>query len=125
LIQQIILTSLILAFPILTSGDVNYTPLPQTVEQKIEIVFGENAELMKKIAICESDMKQFRENGEPKISPTNDSGIFQINNYAHSETVKRLGLDVIHSEDDNIAYAKYLFERFGTQPWYMSEYCWG
>ena len=114
-----------MAFPILTSGDVNYTPLPQTVEQKIEIVFGENAELMKKIAICESDMKQFRENGEPKISPTNDSGIFQINNYAHSETVKRLGLDVIHSEDDNIAYAKYLFERFGTQPWYMSEYCWG
>ena len=99
-------------------------PQPKSVEQKIEIAFGEHAEVMKKIAYCESGMRQHKDNGEPLISPTNDSGIFQINNFAHSKKVKELGLDVINSEDDNIAYAKFLFERNGTRDWYMSKHCW-
>jgi hypothetical protein len=100
-------------------------PQPQSVEEKIEQAFGEHADVMKRIALCESGMKQHWDNGEPIISPTRDGGIFQINFSAHLETTKKMGLDVINSEDDNIAYAKYLFEQSGTQPWYMSRKCHG
>lgn len=123
LLKTIILTSLILVFPHHIE-EVQPEPQPKTVEEKIEQTFGEHAELMKKVAWCESKLKQFRENGEPLISPTKDGGIFQINFSAHLETTKKLGLDVINSEDDNIAYAKILFDQSGTNAWYMSKHCW-
>lgn len=52
-----------------------------------------------------------------------DKGLYQINTYAHKETLERLNLDVTKLED-NIEFALYLYEQSGRQPWYKSEKCW-
>lgn len=116
MLQQIILTSLILIFPSLAGGDINYTPQPQTVEQKIEIAFGKDAEIMKKISICESGMRQFDIEGNTITSPTNDSGLFQIN-HVWEKKAQELGLDYKNSTDDNIAMAKYILDNGGLNHW--------
>jgi hypothetical protein len=48
----------------------------------------------------------------------------QINKFFHEETARTMQLDV----DDiyhNMAYARYLYETQGTQPWSASMPCWG
>jgi hypothetical protein len=48
----------------------------------------------------------------------------QINTYYHQDTADALGLDL---EDfyQNMAFARDLYERQGTQPWSASRPCWG
>jgi hypothetical protein len=53
-----------------------------------------------------------------------DVGQFQINLWVHGSELQRLGLDVIHSADDNAKYALMLYKESGTQPWSASENCW-
>jgi hypothetical protein len=78
---------------------------------------------MERIAWCES-----RYDSEI-VSPTNDFGLFQINNHAHGERLKELGLDPLNV-DDNIMYARMLYDNGvkyygdGTKDWYMSKSCW-
>lgn len=95
-------------------------PQPKTVEEKIEIAFGEDADYMKRIATCESGMRQFDSEGNTITSHTNDSGLFQINNATWKKTAEELGLDYINSEDDNIEMAKYIYEQSGKGAWVCS-----
>ena len=53
-----------------------------------------------------------------------DVGSCQINTWVHADELKRLGLDVIDSEADNVAYAKILFDREGWRPWKNSKHHW-
>ena len=43
----------------------------------------------------------------------------------HLKETKRLGLDVINSEADNVAYAKILWDKEGSRPWKASKKCHG
>lgn len=52
-----------------------------------------------------------------------DIGLMQINTYFHLNTSKKLGYDIF-SLDGNMAYAKWLYEKQGTQPWSASKPCW-
>lgn len=91
----------------------------ETEEQKIERLVREefkDAPIMVEIARCESNFKNVR----GKLS--DDYGVFQIN-HVHLKTLAQLGLDRTKIED-NIAYARILYEENGTQPWYSSEHCW-
>jgi len=83
--------------------------------------------IMAEVARCESTFRH--------INPTtgnvlrgrvnsSDVGVMQINTYYHNQTAERLGLDLLDI-DDNLAYARYLYEREGTQPWSASRPCWG
>ena len=54
----------------------------------------------------------------------NDVGICQINLTYHQKEAERMGLDLF-KEEDNIAYANYLFETQGYTPWRSSQYCHG
>lgn len=54
---------------------------------------------------------------------TSDVGVMQINTHYHGATARRLGLD-LHILEDNLAYARHLYEREGTQPWSASRACW-
>ena len=77
------------------------------------------------IARCESTFQQYDDNGKVvrgKID-SDDIGVMQINERYHGETAKKLGMD-IYQIDGNIAYAKYLYEKKGTQPWSASAKCW-
>jgi hypothetical protein len=47
----------------------------------------------------------------------------QINTRYHGKTAEELGLDLTDIED-NLAYARYLYEKQGTQPWSASAPCW-
>ncbi len=52
-----------------------------------------------------------------------DLGVMQINEYYHGTTAREMGLDLSQLED-NLAYARYLYEREGTKPWNASRFCW-
>lgn len=94
------------------------------VERVIEEVFGPDAPLMKRVAHCESSMRQFDRNGVVISNPiTADRGIFQVNVEYHGDAAKKAGLN-IYTLEGNVAYAKVLFDQSGVQPWSASRNCW-
>jgi hypothetical protein len=88
----------------------------KTVEEKIRETFPEAPDLMVKVATCESGMKNV-----PGLL-SDDGGIFQINQ-VHLERLKALGLDRFNI-DDNIMFARMLYDERGLTPWNNSKYCW-
>ena len=92
------------------------------VINKIIDVFGKDSEVMLKIAKCESGLKQHDDNGNVLVSSTSDTGAFQINQ-VHNENLNKLKLDP-RKLDDNVRYAKMLFDASGTRDWYKSKGCW-
>lgn len=95
-----------------------YTPEELEVVVEILKVFPD-APIMIQVADCESELKPEADRAQLGV----DVGVFQINQ-VHLPEMAMLGLDrrVLR---DNIAFARILYDRAGTQPWYMSEYCWG
>jgi hypothetical protein len=77
------------------------------------------------VARCESTFRQYGKDGRILRGKQNplDVGIFQINEYYHAETAKKLGID-IYTAEGNIAYGKYLYKKNGTKDWYASSPCW-
>lgn len=98
--------------------------IPKT-EKEIILEYFKDIPIMQEIARCESTFRQ-TENGVvlKGIVDKRDTGAFQINTYYHLETAKKLGLD-IYEINGNLAYARYLYETQGTQPWNASKGCWG
>ena len=81
--------------------------------------------VLAEIAKCESQYRQFNSNGDVLRGKENtyDRGVMQINILYHAETAESLGLDV-HDLNDNVAYARYLYEKQGAKPWMASSACW-
>jgi len=80
---------------------------------------------LEKIAWCESGGKQFHADGsvvKGRID-SDDTGKFQINLRYHGKAAERMGIDLFTLEG-NTAYALYLFNSQGTQPWMASAPCW-
>ncbi len=80
---------------------------------------------MIQIARCESTFRHELPDGSVlrgKVDPA-DTGVMQINTRYHGETAEKLGLDLMNLED-NLEYARNLYERQGTQPWSASAPCW-
>lgn len=57
-------------------------------------------------------------------SLTDDSGVFQVNEYYHGKTYRELGFTDMKDPKQNIAFARLLWEESGLQPWSASEFCW-
>lgn len=102
---------------IIHSGEINYTPIPVSAEQKIKITFGEHSDRMIKIAKCESGLRQFDTKGKTIISKTNDYGLFQINEGSWDKTAQQMGLDYKGSETDNVLLAKHILDVQGFDAW--------
>lgn len=85
--------------------------------------------ILEKIAYCESGNRQYEKNTELPLRVLRgkknqlDVGRFQINEFYHSETAKKLGID-IYTWEGNTQYALYLYGKYGTQPWNWSKPCW-
>ena len=98
---------------------------PQAVEAKVRAYFAD-IPIMAEIARCESTFRHRLSDGSVLRGYVDsaDTGVMQINLRYHAVTAERLGLDL---EDiyDNMAYARNLYERKGTQPWNASAPCWG
>lgn len=106
-----------------STQQVDKPEIPENIKivRTIEKVFGKDAPVMLKIAECESGLRHTK-SGEVIKSKTGDGGVFQINQ-VHLKELKELNLDRDKLED-NILYAKYLFDQRGTADWYMSKDCW-
>jgi len=80
--------------------------------------------LLIEIARCESTFMHYKDGEVVRGRVDNaDVGVMQINERYHLETAEKLGYD-IHTIDGNMAYAKYLYEKSGAQPWSASKPCW-
>ncbi len=97
----------------------------KTVEKYLREHYADTPILIE-IAKCESTLMHYNKSGGivRGIVDKADIGVMQINERYHLETSLKLGYD-IHSIEGNVAYAKYLYEKSGAQPWSASEPCWG
>jgi len=81
--------------------------------------------VMAEIARCESHFRQTLPDGSVlrgKVD-SDDTGVMQINRRYHGVKAAQLELD-LNDIYHNMAYARYLYETQGTQPWSASAPCW-
>lgn len=104
------------------AGAVMASPANPEVKQRVQEYFAD-IPIMVRIAGCESKFHQHDHTGNVLTSVTNDLGVMQINVLAHSETAQKLGYDLTNIED-NMAYARMLYNQSGTTPWNSSAKCW-
>lgn len=95
-----------------------------TIREYVESEFAD-APIMSAISKCESHYRQYSTDGSVYRGRVNnkDVGVMQINEYYHAEAAKKLGFN-LHTVSGNVAYARYLYEKEGTQPWASSAPCW-
>lgn len=95
------------------------------VESAVRAYFAETP-VMVSIARCESKFRQYADSGNPLYGGAGNKmvGVFQIHSDVHAAFARGKGMDV-EALDGNLQYAKYLYEREGTQPWMSSFPCWG
>lgn len=81
--------------------------------------------ILKRIAACESESRQYNADGTVLRGWMNplDVGLMQINEKYHLSTAIKLGYD-IHTLQGNVDYAKYLYATQGVRPWIHSSHCW-
>jgi hypothetical protein len=94
--------------------------------EKIVRSYFRDVPIMIEIARCESTFRHELADGSVLrgVVDQADTGVMQINKRYHEATAASLGLDL---EDvyHNMAYARYLYETQGVQPWNASRPCWG
>lgn len=81
--------------------------------------------VMVAVAKCESGFREF--DYDTSVLRGGDGsmvGIFQIDENTHRTKALSLGFD-IDTVEGNIAYARYLYNRDGTDPWMSTFPCWG
>ena len=104
----------------------DYMPLtdPKNVEKFLNDYFAATP-ILAKIGKCESRNRHYNSRGEVLRGEKNtyDRGVMQINLLYHEKDAVKLGLD-LHNIDDNVAYARYLYEKQGAKPWMSSSACW-
>lgn len=85
------------------------------------------APVLARIARCESGNKHVGSNGQVILNANNngsvDIGVMQINERIWGKKATELGLN-LWVEKDNRAFAQYLYENFGSEPWIWSKGCW-
>jgi hypothetical protein len=81
--------------------------------------------LLVEVARCESTFRHYTEDGKIVRGRINksDIGVMQINTFYHGETAAKLKID-LYTLEGNVAYAKYLYSKYGAQPWSASSPCW-
>lgn len=104
----------------------DYQPItdPKNVERFIEDYFAD-IPILKRVAFCESTFRHFEKDGSVRRGAVNsyDVGVMQINELYHAKEANALGLD-LETIDDNVAFARRLYEREGVRPWNSSGKCW-
>ena len=97
--------------------EVYVPPNREDIVEEILKVFPE-APIMVAVAKCESNFDPLADRESRNV----DVGLFQINQ-VHLSRLRELGLDRRNLQD-NLTYARMLYEEQGLGPWYMSEHCW-
>ncbi|MBI5456953.1 peptidoglycan-binding protein [Candidatus Kaiserbacteria bacterium] len=100
-------------------------PTNDGIEAKVREYFP-GIDVMADIARCESRFRQYTDAGNPLHGGYGGAmiGVFQIHETVHAKYAQSLGMD-IYTLEGNLAYAKRLYEKEGTNPWISSFSCWG
>jgi len=94
--------------------------------EKIVRTYFRDIPVMIQVARCESTFRHSLTDGsvlKGRVDPA-DTGVMQINKRYHLKQAQALGLN-LDDIYDNMAYARYLYDNQGTQPWSASSPCWG
>jgi hypothetical protein len=77
------------------------------------------------IARCESTFRQYDKEGHVVRGRVNsaDVGVMQINEKYHSDTAVKLDIN-LYTVEGNVAFGKYLYKKYGAEPWSASSPCW-
>jgi hypothetical protein len=98
--------------------------LDVNTEQIVRSYF-EDIPVMIQIARCESTFRHNLEDGsvlKGRVDPA-DTGVMQINKRYHEKTAAAMNLN-LDDINQNMEYARFLYETQGTQPWNASSPCW-
>ncbi|MBP9759811.1 MAG: hypothetical protein KBD24_00390 [Candidatus Pacebacteria bacterium] len=99
--------------------------VPMNTERVVRDYF-KDIPVMARVAWCESRFVQVNPATGRVIRGIvnpNDVGVMQINETYHSSAARAMGFD-LYTLKGNMAYARTLYEREGTQPWNASRACW-
>lgn len=105
-----------------------YQSNPSIIYTRAEVIkeVPVKANVMERIAKCESPTGQFKD-GQVSLNANADHSVdigkYQINNRAWGKKATEMGLNLM-VEQDNEKMAEYIYENYGTQPWYSSLKCW-
>jgi hypothetical protein len=106
--------------PVITLPDYK---IPTNVEALVRAYFAD-APVMIAIAKCESRFRQFTDAGNVLNGGSGGMiGVFQISAGVHRPFALTKGYD-IDTVQGNLGYARYLYEKEGTNPWIDSFPCW-
>jgi hypothetical protein len=96
-----------------------------SVEQYVRGYFSD-IPIMVNIAWCESRFRQYDKDGSIFRGAVNnqDVGVMQINEHYHLDSAEEENYN-LYSVEGNTAYARELYDKFGTAPWNSSKACWG
>lgn len=99
----------------------------ERIKEEIRNTFPERPNTFVRIAGCESSGDpEHIDSSKRAFNPTNgsnDTGIFQLSQLYHGKRMKELHLDPWDVED-NIKFARMLYEENGLDPWTASKPCW-
>lgn len=97
---------------------------PLTLEEYVREYY-EDTPILAEIAKCESRFRHLGIGGKVLRGEVSveDVGVMQINEFYHEERADKLGMN-LHTLDGNLAYAKWLYHKEGTLPWFASSKCW-
>ena len=115
------------AYGQITTAPIEVETKVATVDNTEDIVrsYFKDIPVLVQIARCESGFRQNAADGSvlQGLVDNDDTGVMQINKRYHNKKATAMGLNL----DDiyqNMAYARYLYEKEGTQPWNASSPCW-
>ena len=97
--------------------------LPLLVFSMIPMAAEAQADLLSRIAYCESRGIQFVAKGKVLRNASNHIGIFQFDKHYHVGTAQRLGFN-LYDVSGQWGYARWVIRHHGTWPWLASKHCW-
>ena len=105
----------------------NLFPVTTYAKEEVRIEVDKTAEVMERVAQCESGGRQYDKNGRVIINKnTNgsvDYGMYQLNDRVWGAKATELGFDIM-TEKGNRDMAYWLFRNKGTAIWTHSHACW-
>src|SRR3990167_11030116 len=115
-----ILSGILLLWRILSVWASYPITLPGPAERRLEAKETIIPPILERIAQCESGGSQYNEKGIVLgVKNPLDKGKWQINEFYHGETARKLGFD-LNTLEGNTNMALWLYKKYGTEPWYLS-----
>lgn len=100
--------------------------VPKSEQEKVIFSYFSDIPVMIEVSRCESGWTHYKEDGSVLRGRVDarDSGAMQVNKGYHEKAAQNMGLNIDVLED-NLAYARHLYNEQGLQPWKASKPCWG